>query len=282
MTLGGSGVELLGRERERQVLDDLLAGVKAGRSAALVLRGEAGIGKTALLEHAQSNADGCRVLRVAGVQSEMELSYAGLHLLCGPLLGGIDALPEPQQEALSRAFGLRSGGAPDRFMVGLAALSLLADAAQQQPLVCIVDDLQWLDQASALTLAFVARRLQAEAVLLVFAVREPAEEMLLSGLPDVHVAGLSDDAARELLGSVVPGRIDESVRDRILSEAAGNPLALLELPRGLTPPELASGFFGLDARPVPSQVEDDFLRRVHAPNDVAHDEHVPSFVSFAS
>lgn len=268
MTHGGSGVELLGRQRECEVLDDLLAGVRTGTSAALVVRGEAGIGKSALLDHMATSATGCRVLSVAGVQSEMELSYAGLHLLCAPLLSGLGDLPEPQRNALAGAFGLRDGGTPDRFMVGLAVLSLLANAAAEQPLVCVVDDLQWLDEASALTLAFVGRRLLAESVLLVFAMREPAEKQLLHGLPELPLAGLPDSASRELLRWVVPGRIDRLVRERILTEAAGNPLALLELPRGLTPPELASGFVGFEARPVPNTIEDDFLRRIEAlPDD---------------
>lgn len=264
MTHRGSGVELLGRQPECAALDDLLAGVRAGTSAALVVRGEAGIGKTALLEHLSSSATGCRVLKVAGVQSEMQLSYAGLHLLCAPLLSNLDHLPEPQRNALAGAFGLRSGGGSDRFMVGLAVLSLLADAGQEQPLVCVIDDLQWLDEASAATLAFVARRLLAESVLLVFAVREPTEHAVVPGLPELALAGLPDAASRALLRSVVPGRIDPLVRERILTEAAGNPLALLELPRGLTPPELAGGFLGVVARPVPNQIEDDFVRRIQA------------------
>ncbi|GAA5211821.1 LuxR family transcriptional regulator [Microbacterium kyungheense] len=232
------------------------------------MRGEPGIGKTALLDHMTSTASGCRVLRVAGVQSEMELSYAGLHLLCAPLLSGLEDLPDPQKNALAGAFGLRDGGPPDRFMVGLAVLNLLADAAADQPLLCVVDDVQWLDEASALTLAFVARRLLAEAVLLVFAERDPSEHPMLTGLPELHVTGLPDGASRDLLRTVVPGRIDRLVRERILTEAAGNPLALLELPRGLTPPELASGFIGIEAHRVPNQIEDDFLRRVQAlPDD---------------
>ncbi|WP_019179861.1 helix-turn-helix transcriptional regulator [Microbacterium yannicii] len=264
MTHGGSGVELLGRQRERTALGELVTAVRAGTSAALILRGEAGIGKTALLEYARSAAAGCRILRVAGVESEIELSYAALHQLCGPLLSGLDSLPEPQQDALARAFGLRSGGAPDRFMVGLAVLTLFADAAAEQSLVCLIDDLQWLDQASALTLAFVGRRLLAESVLLIFAVREPTDTNLLAGLPGLFLKGLSDAAARRLLDSVAPGRIDPLVRQRILSEAAGNPLALLEMPRGLIAPELASGFLNVAARSAPSHVEDDFLRRVQA------------------
>lgn len=260
----GSGVELLGRKRECQALDDLLKGVRAGASAALVIRGEAGIGKTALLEHVSSRADDCRVLKVAGLESEMELSYAGLQLLCAPLLSGLDDLAEPQRNALAAAFGLREIGAPDRFMVGLAVLNLLANAAAEQPLLCVVDDLQWLDEASALTLGFVGRRLGAESVLLIFALRVPTENEILRGLPELALDGLPDSASRQLLRTVVPGKVDPLLRERIVTEAAGNPLALLELPRGFTPPELASGMLGLDARPVPNRLEDDFILRVDA------------------
>ncbi len=264
MTHRGSGVELLGRKQECGVLDRLLGRVQAGESAALVVRGEAGIGKTALLEYLASRADGCRLMLIAGVQSEMELSYAALHLLCAPLLAGIDHLPEPQRNALAVAFGMRVGGPPDRFMVGLAVLTLLADAASEHPLVCVVDDLQWVDDASASTLAFIGRRLAAESVLMVFGMRAPAEREVPHGLPELVLAGLPEDASRELLRSVVPGRMDPLVRDRILTEAAGNPLALLELPRRLTPPELASGVVGASMRLTPNHIEDDFVRRVEA------------------
>ncbi|MEV0286880.1 AAA family ATPase [Kribbella sp. NPDC050820] len=259
MTPRRSGAGLIGRLEECRALDDLLEDARAGHSAALVLRGEAGIGKTELLKYLLDSSAGHHVLRAAGVQSEMELSYAGVHQLCAPLLTGLDQLPGPQRDALATAFGLRAGNAPDRFLVGLAVLSLLADAAGNQPLVCLVDDAQWLDEASALTLGFVARRLLAESVLLVFAVREPTPVKMLPGLPELAVKGLSDRDSRTLLGSVVTGPLDQRVRDRIIAESRGNPLALLELPHGWTAAEPVGH---PEARPVSSQIEKEFLRRV--------------------
>ncbi|MGW0705531.1 helix-turn-helix transcriptional regulator [Streptomyces sp. NPDC002643] len=264
MARSRSGAGLLGRRNECQALDDLVAGARAGRSGVLVLRGEAGIGKTELLRHLLDRATGCRTIRAAGVQSEMELSYAGLHQLCAPLLTGLDHLPEPQRDALGTAFGLRAGAAPDRFLVGLATLSLLADSGGDQPLVCLVDDAQWLDEASALTLEFVARRLLAESVVLAFAVREPSDGRALSGLPELPVPGLTERDSRTLLDSVVTGPLDERVRDRIVAESRGNPLALLELPRGLNAAESAGGYERPDARPLSSQIEQGFLRRVRS------------------
>ncbi len=264
MTQSHSDAGLLGRRNECRALDDLLADVRTGRSAALVLRGEAGIGKTALLGYVVEGATGCRVVRAAGVQSEMELSYAGLQQLCAPLITGLEHLPEPQRDAIAIAFGLRTGDAPDPFLVGLATLSLLANAAEKQPLVCLVDDAQWLDQASAVTLGFVGRRLLAESVLLVFAVREPPPGDILAGLAELPVTGLPARASRALLASVFAGPFDERVRDRILAEARGNPLALLELPGVWTAPELAGGYVGHDSRPVSSQLEQEFLRRVQS------------------
>ncbi|WP_406053123.1 AAA family ATPase [Kribbella sp. NBC_00889] len=264
MAPGQSGARLIGRLDECRVLDDLLRGAKAGRSAALVLRGEAGIGKTALLKYAIERSDGYRIVRAAGIQSEMELSYAGLHQLCSPLLAGLDHLPEPQRDALGAAFGLRSGSTPDRFLVGLAALSLLANAAADQPLLCLVDDAQWLDQASALTLGFVGRRLLAESVVLVFAVREPVSHETLAGLPEVPVRGLLERDSRRLLDSVITGPLDLRVRDRILAEAGGNPLAILELPRRWTVAEVAAGLAPPDARPLSSQIEREFVRRIES------------------
>ncbi|MFI7708028.1 helix-turn-helix transcriptional regulator [Nonomuraea sp. NPDC049480] len=256
---------LRGRRDECEALDGLLASAKAGQSQVLVLRGEAGVGKSALMDYLVANATGCQTLRAAGVESEMELAFAGLHQLCLPLMGRIDRLPGPQRDALAVAFGLSAGSAPDRFLVGLAVLSLLADVAEEQPLVCVVDDAQWLDQVSAQTLAFVARRLLAERVALVFAVRAsslgPGDDRL-PGLRELVVRGLRDDDARALLDSVVPGRLDERVRDRIVAETRGNPLALLELPHGLTVAELAGGFVRPDARPLASQIEQSFLRRI--------------------
>lgn len=258
----GSRAGLLGRRDERRALDELLAGARAGQSATLVLRGEPGIGKTALLTYLRAQSTGCRVVRAAGVQSEMELSYAGLHQLCAPLLTGLDHLPGPQRDALAIAFGLHDGEPPSRFLVGLASLSLLADAGGNQPLVCLIDDAQWLDHASAQTLQFVARRLLAESLLLVFAVRDPSPGETFPGLPELHLTGLSDSDSRTLLASVVTGPLDERVRDRIVAETGGNPLALLELPRGLAVAEIAGGFVRPDAPPLSSQLEQGFLRRV--------------------
>jgi DNA-binding CsgD family transcriptional regulator len=252
------------RRTERDELDRQLQRVRAGQSAVLVLRGEAGVGKTALLEYVAERASECHIARVAGVESEMELAFAGLHQLCAPMLDGLEALPSPQRDALRVAFGLQDGAAPDRFLVALATLSLLAGAAEVEPLVCLLDDVQWLDRASTQTLAFVARRLLAEPITMVFAVRQPNDADELTGLPELVVGGLADDDARLLLAAAMPGRLDERVRDQIVAETRGNPLALLELPRGLTSAELAGGFALPDARPVASRVEETFVQRVRA------------------
>ena len=246
------------------MLDRRLRRVRVGESAVLVVRGEAGVGKTALLEYVVERALGCRIVRVAGVESEMELAFAGLHQLCAPMLDGLDGLPGPQRDALRVAFGLHDGAAPNSFLVAVAVLSLLAEAAEVQPLVCLVDDAHWLDRASAQALAFVARRLLAERIGIVFAVREPSAVNELIGLPELVVGGLSDDEARLLLASALPGRLDEHVRDQIVAETRGNPLALLELPRGLTPAQLAGGFGLPDARLLASRVEETFVQRVRA------------------
>ncbi|MDQ1031176.1 DNA-binding CsgD family transcriptional regulator [Streptomyces umbrinus] len=264
MARDGAGSELIGRQDECQLLEGLLAQVRAGQSGVLVLRGEAGIGKTELLNHLLDRATGCHIVRAAGVQSEMELSYAGLHQLCAPLLSHLDGLPEPQRDALRTAFGMQVGAAPDRFLVGLATLSLLAAAVADQPLLCVVDDAQWLDRVSAQTLEFVARRLHAEPVLLVLAVRESGSREVLADLPELPVRGLNERDSGELLDSVVTGPLDQRVRDRIVAETRGNPLALLELPRGLTLLEMAVGFGGLETRPLSSQIEAGFLRRIRA------------------
>jgi DNA-binding CsgD family transcriptional regulator len=255
------GPALRGRHRECESLDWLLDEVRRGQSRVLVLRGEAGVGKTALLEYLVGNASGCRILRAAGIESEMELAFAGVHQLCAPVLSHLPHLPGPQRDALGTAFGLSAGGATDRFLVGLAVLSLLSEAAEERPLVCVVDDAQWLDRASAQVLGFVARRLLAEPVAMVFAVRNPGEDHEL-GLPVMVVGGLSDGDARALLDSAIPGRLDERIRDRVVAESNGNPLALLELPKGLTAAELAGGFGLPDARPVANRIEQSFLRRV--------------------
>jgi DNA-binding CsgD family transcriptional regulator len=255
---------LIDRREEREALGRLLESIRVGQSAVLVLRGDAGIGKTALLEFVAEAAGGCRIARAVGVQSEMELAFAGLHQLCAPMLDGMGTLPEPQQQALRVAFGMEEGGAPNPFLVALAALGLLAEAAEAQPLVCLFDDAQWLDRASAQVLSFVARRLLAERIAMVFAVREPSAADHLAGLPELRVEGLASDDARELLEAVVPGRVDTRVRDRILAETRGNPLALIELPRGLSPAQLAGGFGLPDARPLTSRIEQRFRDRVEA------------------
>ena len=234
--------------------------LRSGRGWALVVRGEAGVGKSALLEYAAGAAADMRVVRAAGVESEMELAFAGLHQLCAPLLDHLERLPAPQGDALEIAFGLRGGGAPDRFLVGLAVLTLLSEAAGERPLLCLVDDAQWLDRTSAQVPAFVARRLLADPVGLLFAARDPGQE--LEGLPDLEVRGLQNDEARGLLRSVVRVRLDEQVRDRIVAETHGNPLALLELPRGLSPAQLAGGFGLMGAQTVPGRIEESFRNRL--------------------
>lgn len=253
-----------GRRSECEALERLLEDARAGRSRVLVVRGEAGIGKTALLDYLAASASDCRVARASGVDSEMELAFAGVHQLCASMLDDLDQLPEPQRTAVSTAFGLSAGGAPDRFMIGLGVLRLLSDAAEDQPLVCIVDDAQWIDRASIQVLAFAARRLLAESVAVVFAVREPHDEHELAGLPEMVVQGLGDVDASALLDAAVPGRLDERIRDRIVAETRGNPLALLELPRGLTAAELAGGFALPHAGTLASRTEQSFLRRARS------------------
>jgi DNA-binding CsgD family transcriptional regulator len=255
-----ANTDLCGRRAERGVLDGLLGGVRGGRSAALVVWGEAGMGKTALLDYAVEAAPDLRSVRAAGVESEMELAFAGLHQLCAPMLDRLGRLPGPQRDALRIAFGLEAGLAPDRFVVGLAVLSLLSEMAGDRPLVCVVDDVQWLDRASVQVLAFAARRLLAEAVLVIFAAREPDPD--LRGLPELMVDGLGHADARDLLSSVVRWPLDEQVADRIVAETRGNPLALRELPRGRSPAELAGGFGGPEVLPVPGRIQENFLRRV--------------------
>ena len=260
----GSGpvprVGLLGRDSECALLDGLVAAIRQAESRALVLRGEAGIGKTALLQYLIESASDLMVVRAAGVESEMELAYAGLHQLCAPVLDRVSRLASPQREALEVVFGLSAGAPPDRFLVALAVLSLLSEVSEERPVLCVVDDAQWLDQASALTLAFVARRLLAEPLGLVFAARGPGDQ--LQHLPHLEVGGLRNGDARALLRSAVRFRLDEQVRDRLVAETRGNPLALLELPRGLTATELAGGFGTLDV--LPGRVERSFLERVES------------------
>ena len=250
---------LRGRRQQCEVLDGLLADAQAGRSRVLVVRGEPGIGKTALLDYAIQSSSGFRVVRAAGVESEMELAFAVLHQLCAPMLDRLERLPGPQHDAAGVAFGLSAGKPPDRFLIGLAVLSLLSEVGEERPLLCLVDDAQWMDRASAQVLAFVARRLLANSVALVVATREPIEE--LAGQPELLVEGLGNGDARALLGSALRVPLDERVRDRIVAETRGNPLALLELPRGLTPAQLAGGFGVLDVPALPGRIEDRFRQR---------------------
>ena len=256
---------LRGRARECALLDELVAAVRRGESRSLVLRGEAGIGKTALLDYLIASASDLTVVRAVGVQSETELAYASLHQLCLPLLDRLDRLPAPQRQAMEIVFGLGAGGAPDRFLVGLAVLSLFAAVAEERPLLCVVDDVQWLDRSSRLTLAFVARRLLAEPAGIVFGSREPDEE--LRQVPELEVLGVRDSDARALLNSAVRFKLDEAVRDRIVAETRGNPLALLELPHGLTATQLAGGFGLLGEQALRGRIEESFLRRLELLSD---------------
>jgi DNA-binding CsgD family transcriptional regulator len=253
------GAQLLGRQREREVLGRLLGAARDGDGGVLVVHGEPGVGKTALLDWTVEEGRQLRVLRTVGVEGEMELPFSALQQLCSPVLDRSERLPDPQRDALSVAFGLSAGQAPNPFLVGLAALGLLSEASQERPLLCVVDDAQWLDRASVRSLAFVARRLLAEKIALVFAAREPGD--LLAGLPELRVEPLGRRDARTLLESALPARLDERVLDRIVLETRGNPLALLELPRGLTPTQLAGGF-GLPAVPLSASIEESYTRRL--------------------
>ena len=265
----GRAPELTDRHTERRVLDRFLDGVRGGEGRALVVRGDPGVGKTVLLEYLAGGAtsSGCRVVRATGVQSEMELAFAGLHQLCAPLLDRAGHLPEPQHQALRTAFGLSAGPPPDRLLVGLAVLGLLSEAAGDRPLICVVDDQQWLDQASAQALGFAARRLAADPVGLVFATRVPGQDV--AGLPELAVGGLADGDARVLLDSVLTGPLDARVRDQIIADTHGNPLALLELPRGLTAAQLAGGFGFSGGVPLAGRIEDTFGRQIEALPDPA-------------
>jgi DNA-binding CsgD family transcriptional regulator len=250
------------RRSERDALDQLVADVLAGESRVLVLRGEAGIGKSALLGYLGERVTGWHVVRAVGVESEMELPYSALHQLCVPILDHLDRLPVPQRDALATVFGRSEGAAPDRFLVGLATLSLFADVAERQPLACIVDDAQWLDHASALTLGFLARRLLAERIALVCAARTGIGDDVLAGVPALPIRGLDDRDARSLLLDSVHGVLDADVCDQIIAESRGNPLALLELPRTWNAAELAVGLGLLEGQAVPGKIERSFLQRV--------------------
>ena len=265
---GTGGATLFGRRSECEALDGLLTDVVSGTSRVMVLRGDAGVGKSKLLSYLSHRVAGWRVATAVGVESEMELAYSGLHQLCAPMLDHLDRLPAPQREALATVFGLGVGAAPDRFLVGLATLSLLADAAEQQPLVCIVDDAQWLDQASAQILAFVCRRLLAERIALVCAVRTGIGDDVLAGLPDLSIQGLGDSDARALLLDNVYGPLDAAVCDQIVSESHGNPLALLELPRSWRATDLAGGFGLPGSQLLASKIQQSYVRRLRVlPSD---------------
>jgi DNA-binding CsgD family transcriptional regulator len=251
---------LFGRQRERGVLDRLLVGARDGHGGAIVVLGEPGIGKTALIEQVVTSAQGFRVLRTAGQEGETELAYAALLQLCAPGLDRLVRLPAPQRDAMRVAFGLSTGDPPDRLLVALALLTLLSEMAAERPLLCVADDAQWLDRASARAVAFVARRLATEAVAFVFGAREVPDEF--RGVPEMVVEGLGDGDARALFESGFPYRLDGPVLDRIVAETNGNPLALLELPRGLSPAQLAGGFGLPVSVPLAGRIEESFRRRL--------------------
>src|SRR5438132_702044 len=253
-------VQLLGRRRERDVLDRVLEAARDGHGGVLALYGEPGVGKTALLDYATEAGADFTVVRAVGVEGEMELAFAAVQQLCSPSLHLVEHLPEPQRVALEVALGLSTGSPPNTFLVGLAVLNLVSEAADEQPLLCLVDDAQWLDRASARVLAFVARRLLAERTAMVFAGREVIDT--LRGVGELRVEPLNRRDARALLESVLPARLDEHVLERIVAETRGNPLALLELPRGLTPTQLAGGFGLPAAVPLSASIEEGYARRL--------------------
>src|SRR6201993_4500205 len=255
-------MELIDRFAERGLLDSVLRDVRSGQRRVLVLHGDPGVGKSALMDYVARQAGGCRVVRAAGVESEMELTYAALHQLCIPLLDRLDHLPAPQRDALSIAFGMSAGQAPDRLVIGLAVLSLFSDVAADRPLVCLIDDLQWLDNASAQVFGFLARRLVAESVVLIMATRAVNPE--LSKLPSLEVSGLRDTDALALLDVALTAPLDEQVRDQIVAETRGNPLALLELPRAVADDELAGGFGMPSALKLSGRIEQSYQRRIAA------------------
>jgi DNA-binding CsgD family transcriptional regulator len=250
----------VGRSRESSLLHGLLDDARGGESRVLVVRGEPGVGKTALVQSVVSGASGWRVVRTVGVESEVELGYAALHQLCGRAVEGLERLPAPQRDALGAAFGLTAGTAPERFLVGLAVLSLLSSQAEEGPLLCIIDDAQWLDRESAQVLAFVARRLLTDPIVMLFVTRDVDDD--LRGLPELVLEGLTDEDADVVLSSVVHGPLNPQVHAHIIAETQGNPLALIELPRGLTPADLAVGFGVSDERPLPKRIEATFARRI--------------------
>jgi DNA-binding CsgD family transcriptional regulator len=256
------GLGFLGRTTECRRLDGVLAQAREGHSAVLVIRGEPGIGKTALLRYAARQASGLRIAQVEGIQAEMELPFAGVHQLYAGLPDRLDVLPDPQRDALQVALGISPGGAPDRFLLAVAMLNVLAATADERPVLCLVDDAQWLDAASVQAFGFVARRLLAEPVAMLFSLREPTTTRALDGLPQLSLNGLEDADARALLSSAVPGRLDEGVRERIIAETGGNPLALLELSQRMSPAERAGGFAPPAVGDLPSQLTEEYQRRI--------------------
>jgi hypothetical protein len=255
---------LRGRDAECAALERVLADVHQGQSRVLILRGEAGIGKSTLLDHLSDQLEGCRIVRAVGVESELELPYSGLHQICSPLLSELERLPGPQREALETVFGLSAGAAPDRFMVGLATLTLIAEAAEQQPLVCIVDDAQWLDRVSEQTLSFVARRLLAERIALVCTARTGIGDHVLVGLPEVTIGGLGVSDARALLLGNIPGPLDAAIYEQHIAECHGNPLALLELARVSNVPAVLDGFNVPTAQGAVGKIERSYAQRLDA------------------
>ena len=253
---------LLGRREEQRRLAALLHGAREGQAGVLVLRGEAGIGKSALLSDIAKNADGFRICRAGGVESEMELAYAGLQQLCGPLTEHNAELTTLHRNVLDQVFGLTEGAPPERFLVGIAALDLVATVAKKQPIIWLIDDAQWIDQASMQAIGFVARRLLAERVLILIATRDVSDENELAGLPELQIGGLNTEDARRLFESVVSGPTDPLVRDRIISETRGNPLALLELPRAWTTAELVEGLSESAGIPLTGRLESAFAKRL--------------------
>lgn len=256
------GSALVGRQDEQRRLAELCDRARSGASGVLVIHGEAGIGKTALLDEVLTGADGLRAIRVSGAESEMELAYAGVQQLCSPLLAHIDRLPDPQKNALRVALGLREGAAPDRLLVNLAVLTMLGDAGAERPTVCIVDDAQWVDRASLQALTFAARRLLADPVVMIFATRTPGTDHQLDGLPELTLSGLAYHDALTLLSEVMPGQLDDDVRENILAEAGGNPLALLELRHAMAPATLAGGYGLTAAASVVRRIEREYEQRL--------------------
>jgi|GEM_PF-2706135 len=256
------GPRLLGRKSECEALDRILTDAISGTSQFIVLRGDAGVGKSALLEYLSHRAAAWHIASAVGVESEMELPYGGLHQLCGPMLDHLDRLPDPQREALATVFGLSAGTTPDRFLVGLASLTLFAEVAEDQPLLCIVDDAQWLDSASAQILGFIGRRLLAERIAVVCAARNGIGEDILVGLPEMPINGLGDSDSRAPLLSNLYGPLDAAVCAQIITESHGNPLALLEFPRSWNLADLAGGFGLPDSQPMVSRIEQGYIRRL--------------------